>query len=225
MSYRPPESTATSDASKWIKELRERFVRNSLGASFDLPNVIFLASEVRTLHQIQEKEEEYSVIPEIERFNWLARYNATERREGSIQNYLFTLKAVNEEKYERIVSAVNEFLWDKKNTGFDKTTAELMISTSSGQKHPAHLLSSGEKQILLIIAFIARELRPGGIVLVDEPDLHLHVSLRKAFISYLKRMVAEQHGQLILASHAPELWEQFTQSQRVELGRLEEIKA
>jgi DNA repair exonuclease SbcCD ATPase subunit len=37
-------------------------------------------------------------------------------------------------------------------------------------------------------------------------------------------MVAEQNGQLIIASHAPELWERFTQSHRVELGTLAEVQ-
>ncbi len=77
--------------------------------------------------------------------------------------------------------------------------------TKSGRSHPVHMLSSGEKQILLMIAFITRELRPGGMVLIDEPDLHLHVSLSNAFVSYLKQATAEKNGQLIIASHATEL--------------------
>jgi predicted ATPase len=100
-----------------------------------------------------------------------------------------------------------------------------MIETKSGQHHPVHLLSSGKKQILLMIAFITRELRPGGVLLIDEPDLHLHVSLRSAFISYVKRMVADLKGQLFLASHAPELWKRFNESQKVRLGSHAEVPA
>ena len=68
-----------------------------------------------------------------------------------------------------------------------------------------------------MLATITRWLRPGGIVLVDEPDLHLHVSLATAFVSHLRRMVAEKGGQLIIASHMPELWELFTDSHTVRL--------
>jgi|GEM_PF-685824 len=199
----------------WIQELGEQFIKNKLGAISDLPNIVFLESEGRYLPETEE--EEYSVIPEREIFNWLARYTPTQRREGSIQNYLFTLKAVDEEKYDRIVSRANRFLTDKKIIGFDRKTADLMIKSISGQTHPVHLLSSGEKQVLLMIAFIERELRTGGIVLIDEPDLHLHVSLGTAFVSYLKQMIAEKKGQLIIASHAPELWKQFSDAQKVRL--------
>ncbi|MBK9613381.1 MAG: ATP-binding protein [Dehalococcoidia bacterium] len=52
---------------------------------------------------------------------------------------------------------------------------------------------------------------------MDEPDLHLHVSLATAFVSHLRRMVADKGGQLIIASHMPELWELFTDSHTVRL--------
>ena len=222
INYQPPATgpNAAVASQQWIENIRERFIKNRMGGSADLANLIFLESETRTLPQI---EEAYRVMPEKEDFNWLALYNADNRREGSLQNYLFTLKAINPEKYDRTIAAMNAFLADKQISGFDQTTADLMITTKSGKTHPIHLLSSGERQILLILAFIARELRPGGIVLIDEPDLHLHVSLSNAFVSHLKQWVAAQGGQLIMASHSPQLWERFTQAERVELGSLEDV--
>jgi predicted ATPase len=70
----------------------------------------------------------------------------------------------------------------------------------------------------MMITFITRWLRPGGIVLIDEPDLHIHVSWVSALVSLLSRMVAEQDGQLIIASHESSLWRRFTQSHLVRLG-------
>jgi hypothetical protein len=212
----------TTELPDWVEELNKNFIGNSLGSRSDLPNLIFLDSEHRTLPKIEEK---FSVIPEKDNFNWLARYAAPTRREGSIENYLFTLKVVDEKSYDRIITGANRFLADKQVSGFDPTSKELMIKTRSGQNHPAHLLSSGEKQILLMIAYITRWLRPGGVVLIDEPDLHLHVSLSNAFVSYLKQMVTDQNGQLIIASHAPELWDRFTQAERIELGPVVEVQA
>lgn len=205
----------------WIKDLRERFIKNRLGGRLDLPNMILLESETRNLPKIEEK---FSVIPEEkDTFDWLAQYSASTRRKGNIFNYLFTLKAVDEESYNQIVFEANKFLIDKEITGFDPTSRELMIKTNTGKSHPAYLLSSGEKQVLVMLAFITRWLRPGGIVLVDEPDLHLHVSLSNALVSHLKRMVNNKNGQLILASHAPELWERFTRVERIELGSMDEV--
>jgi hypothetical protein len=158
---------------------------------FDSQNVIMLESETIGLYKIR-----------------------------SIQNYLFTLKAVEPEIYEQVVVGVNKLLIDKEIAGFHQNTCELMVGGKSGQIHPIYLLSSGEKQILLMLAFITRWLRPGGVVLIDEPDLHLHVSLSNAFVSHLRQMIGEQNGQLIIASHAPELWERFTEAEKVRLGVL-----
>ena len=212
-----------SDASRqWVEQMQERFMKNRMGGRADLSNLIFLESETRILARI---EEAYTVVPEKDAFDWFAVYTPTTRREGNIQNYLFTLKAIHQEKYEQIVAAINAFLGDKQISGFDSKTAELMITTRTGRMHPAHLLSSGEKQLLLIFAFLARELRPGGIVLLDEPDLHLHGSLSAAFVRHLKQWIAAQGGQLIMASHSPQLWESFTSAERVELASLEEVAA
>jgi predicted ATP-dependent endonuclease of OLD family len=59
--------------------------------------------------------------------------------------------------------------------------------------------------------------RHSGIVLIDEPDLHLHVSLATAFVSHVRRTVADKGGQLIVTSHMPELWGLFTDSHRIRL--------
>lgn len=212
-------SNGENTSANWVTELNQRFVQNRLGAVSDLPNLVVFESEQRVLLEI---EDEFSAIPEQEIYQWRASYSATKRYQGSIQNYLFTLKAIKPEVYQRVIQQVNNFLANKSIVGFSEKSGQLLVETNSGQTHPVHLLSSGEKQVLLMIAFIARELRPGGIVLIDEPDLHLHVSLSTAFVSHLKQMVAGQNGQLIIASHAPELWERFTQAERVELGAVAE---
>ncbi|MDM8520184.1 ATP-binding protein [Anaerolineales bacterium HSG6] len=221
--YTPPDILKKGDIQKehpWLDSLRNRFFKNRFGDEFDLPNIVFLESETRVLSEITE---EFSAIPDKKSFNWLSRYRATTNRKGHLENYLFTLKAINEPEFQSIVQAINRFLVDKQITEFDQSTAELMVETKSGGRHPLHLLSSGEKQILLMITFITRELQNGGVLLIDEPGLHLHISLSGAYVDYLKHTVINKNGQLIIASHAPELWDRFTQSQRVELGALETL--
>ena len=40
--------------------------------------------------------------------------------------------------------------------------------------HDFSELSSGEKQVLLITGELLRYWRPGSLILIDEPELHLH---------------------------------------------------
>lgn len=199
----------------WLGRLTQRITENTLGKGRDMPNVVYLESESRRLMPIKGR---FSVQQEAEEFRWLARYEPTSSRRGSVQNYLYNLKVVDEQTYNEIVREVNAFLSGKRLEGFDRATGQLLVVPVHGETHPVEDLSSGEKQVLLMLATITRWLRKGGIVLIDEPDLHLHVSLATAFVSHVRQLVAQNDGQLIIASHVPEIWSQFTESHQVRLG-------
>ncbi len=222
--YAEPGATAPDGtertSSDWQQRWAQRLTENILGKRADLPNVVYLESETRVLLPLEEK---FSVQPEAEEFHWLARYEPTASRKGSLHNYLYNLKVIDTATFEAIIEQANAFLIGKKLTGFNRR-GELMVEVDGGGSHSIDDFSSGEKQVLLMIATITRWLRPGGIVLIDEPDLHLHPSLTTAFVGHLRRMVADKHGQLLIASHAPELWRDFTPSHRVELGPLNEVQ-
>ena len=40
-------------------------------------------------------------------------------------------------------------------------------------------------------------------MLLDEPDLHIHVAMVDQLLETLERVIQERHGQLIVASHSP----------------------
>jgi len=206
--------------SDWQSVWTRRLTENLLGKRNDLPNMVLLESEMRSLLPLEEK---FSVQPETEEFRWLARYEPATSRRGSLQNYLYNLKVVDEKTYAEIIDQANSFLTGKRLAEFDRRSGDLTVRIENGDHHPITELSSGEKQVLLMLATITRWLKPGGIVLIDEPDLHLHVTLATAFVDHLRRMVAAKEGQLIIASHAPELWSDFAESRRLVLGRTEEI--
>jgi len=59
---------------------------------------------------------------------------------------------------------------------------------------------SGFHQVLLILAFMFA--RPSSLILLDEPDAHLHVLLQKELYDILRRLCHDSQGQLIIATHA-----------------------
>jgi hypothetical protein len=59
---------------------------------------------------------------------------------------------------------------------------------------------SGFQQVLMLLTFLYT--RPGSILLLDEPDAHLHVILQDAIYGELRRVAAEQRSQLIMATHS-----------------------
>lgn len=67
-------------------------------------------------------------------------------------------------------------------------------------------LSSGEKGLVLTFLLIGRTLADGGIVLLDEPELHLNPAVCKDLLSFMvDNYVKPKNLQLIICSHSPEI--------------------
>lgn len=59
---------------------------------------------------------------------------------------------------------------------------------------------SGFQQVLMLLAFL--NTRPGAVLLLDEPDAHLHVILQDAIYHELRTAAARQRSQLVVATHS-----------------------
>lgn len=59
---------------------------------------------------------------------------------------------------------------------------------------------SGFQQVVLLLACLST--RRGAVVLVDEPDAHLHVFLQDSIFSELHRAAAATQSQLVIATHS-----------------------
>ncbi len=59
---------------------------------------------------------------------------------------------------------------------------------------------SGFLQVLQILTHALQT--PSPIILLDEPDAHMHCSLQRSFLAVLRRFCAERKIQLIMASHS-----------------------
>jgi predicted ATPase len=59
---------------------------------------------------------------------------------------------------------------------------------------------SGFHQVLLLLGFFYA--RPSSVLLLDEPDAHLHVILQKQVYDMLRRIAAQRRCQLVIATHS-----------------------
>jgi len=72
--------------------------------------------------------------------------------------------------------------------------------TAGGPRFDIANSGSGFQQILMLITFLMT--RPASVLLVDEPDAHLHVILQDVIYGELKSLAAEQGSQLVIATHS-----------------------
>ena len=72
----------------------------------------------------------------------------------------------------------------------------------TGDGPPLDIASAGSgfQQVLMLLAFL--NTREGAVLLLDEPDAHLHVILQDAIHHELRTVAARQRSQLVVATHS-----------------------
>ena len=64
-------------------------------------------------------------------------------------------------------------------------------------------LSSGHKIVLLTITRLVETVEERTLVLLDEPEAHLHPPLLSAFVRALSDLLVNRNGVAIIATHSP----------------------
>lgn len=100
-----------------------------------------------------------------------------------------------------------------KNTGkrIDTKRSELHFNVG-GDPLTTHDLSSGEKQLLIILLTVLLERGKETILLMDEPEISLHLEWQSDLIDNIFKL--NPNCQIIMTSHSPGIllngWEQYT---------------
>lgn len=96
------------------------------------------------------------------------------------------------------------------DSGFD-----LFVFDGETRRCSIDQLSSGELEILTMAgSLILQDF--SGLLLIDEPELHLHPEWQRGLLDALRAMAPE--AQIILATHSPEIWDQVYSFERFFLG-------
>ena len=76
--------------------------------------------------------------------------------------------------------------------------------TVGGDKVQLDQLSSGEKQILLILTTVFLQEERPSVLLMDEPEISLHISWQDRLIDLIREL--NPNCQLILTTHSPNIF-------------------
>lgn len=116
------------------------------------------------------------------------------------KNELFSL-------FNAYINTLSDFINDKKIT--PNTSAEGGLEIKKGDTNlDLQNLSSGEKQLLILLTEILLQRQNTAIFIADEPELSLHVSWQRNLLSAIRSL--NENAQIIVATHSPEIaafWE------------------
>ena len=148
--------------------------------------------------------EDIFVIPLIGRTKAMVEY--AKKLEKDKEDIFASLR-----RYEEIL---NSFL-SNKSIKFDER-GRLKIQTSSPADINPHLLSSGEKQILIFLTEALLRVEKPVVYVADEPELSLHVTWQEKLLKSLVTLGGQM--QVIVATHSPDIVGKF-QDKVIDLGR------
>jgi len=98
---------------------------------------------------------------------------------------------------------INNFLYDKDMVIDAKGTITFVLS--NGTTLPAKDMSSGEKQVFIILYRLLFQTLPSSFVMIDEPEISLHVSWQQRLGPVLKDIARLRDLQILAATHSPQI--------------------
>lgn len=177
-----------------------------------IPNVVCIEAENKYVPAFRLGELARSVPAPA--FAPVARHLPSARGANHLEGIMRTLFLARPERWATLTREFTRLRPNLKLLDrFDATGERPIFQTLEGDTLTVDRLSAGERSVLINLCMILRWLTPGGLVLIDEPELHQHLSLMRGSIAVAEALVDEEFGgQLFAASHATEVWDHFRSS-------------
>lgn len=104
-------------------------------------------------------------------------------------------------KAQRLLDSLNRKLAPK-SVRLDVETG-YQVFTANGTALPLDCLSSGEQHELVLLHELLFEVQPGSLILIDEPELSLHVTWQADVLPDLLAIAELADLDIVLATHSP----------------------
>jgi ABC-type ATPase involved in cell division len=164
-----------------------------------------------------ETQDEFLELPPGELAPWQRRAVGIHLSDSLKKLATFDSMASKMGLFESIVNSKLEH----KVMGFDADNG-LAFTSAIGDGAPIapDQLSSGEQHLIVVTFRLLFEAEPGELVLVDEPEISLHVAWQRQFLDDLQRIAGLRELRFIVATHSPQIVGRWT-SRLVQIGSVE----
>jgi len=115
-----------------------------------------------------------------------------------------------DEGIQLFIKIINNY-FDFKKMSFDQKDGILIVLDDEiKSKIPFPLLSSGEKNLLIIFYEIIFEAQNESLILIDEPEISLNINWHYDFIDTLREVAEERNLYFLIATHSPQIVNNYT---------------
>ena len=137
-----------------------------------------------------------------------SRYDLMDNRE-SYEDLAYSIDQYIERDYQ-LAESIIVFKDIVNNIFLNKTVdispaGKLIVTMNNGTALPLSKLSSGETQVMVMFYNILFHSKPGGIIIIDEPEISLHVSWQQMLGDYFCDVCRVRSIQMIVATHSPQV--------------------
>jgi len=201
-------------ASRELKDLLKRSLGFFLRSDRNYPQKGFDKKKIFTYDSVRRKEHLWSMAFNTSEIQYQDMYEFLVQQR---YHYLRDLENYHNQKnkgvevgkepsdpikpYEELL---NRLFTDYKFADENETIpSNLFIELPSGEVITFNDLSSGEKEVFFILSFFIRHNVENAIIVIDEPELHLHPELSRLLIRNMKSI--RNGNQIWLATHNSEI--------------------
>ena len=94
------------------------------------------------------------------------------------------------------------YSWELECVNKDRNQYDIRL-TKQGSSFLVGAASSGEKELLIYLFAIYALNIKDALIIIDEPELHLHPRWQKALLELFERLTTETGNQFLMATHSP----------------------
>lgn len=192
-----------------IESRKERILAAS--KNFEIPNleekILNYFDELTKIQKSLSRERNKKTKEPTKAFmkalgQWLINSPQLERIDKIISSYESAQDDIEESysSFTKFQSLANQYFVENKKSLFVKKNGDLSISLPNGDSTGIYKLSSGEKQIIVMLAQLIFGIQRDTFI-IDEPELSLHLGWQEIFVNTL--LEASPNTQFIMATHSP----------------------
>jgi energy-coupling factor transporter ATP-binding protein EcfA2 len=208
-------SIGESSVNSLYNEILKRLTTLQIGETLQLDdNKRSIEERVRQLENRSRKYSKYGLLPEFNGKD-IAKAISTARADSisimsnvlspyldSVEKKLDAMEKINRQ-IDTFVRVINSFFMQKSIVY--KMHAGFEVQSESGKLLQPHMLSSGERHLLLLFCNTLVALDRASIFIIDEPEISLNIKWQRRLLTSLLECVGENPVQYIFATHSMEL--------------------